>query len=102
MSGTKSISVENITPFAIWVFDGKQEHVIPFHEFPVLKKASVEDLMAPTLSHGFHLRWENIDVDIDLRSLNHLEDYPLYFESSNPAAHSKVAENSTEYNTKKD
>ncbi|MDP6631283.1 MAG: DUF2442 domain-containing protein [Kiritimatiellia bacterium] len=96
--GTSTISVENITPFGIWVNDGNREHVIPFSEFPCLKKASVADLMAPVLHHGFHLSWENLDIDIDLNSLDHLEDFPLYFESEAPAL-SAVAEERKEYST---
>ena len=102
MTGAMSISVENITPFAVWVFDGKKEYAIPFSEFPCLGKASVEELMHPELSHGFHLRWEALDIDIDLRSLDHLNDYPLYFEPATAAAQSKVAEEPLEYKTKRD
>jgi len=102
MSGNEFISVENITPFAVWVFDGKKEYAIPFSEFPCLGKASIDDLMHPVLFHGFHLRWEAMDVDIDLRSLNHLENFPLYFESPQATAHGKVAEESAGYTTKKD
>ena len=102
MSGIATISVENITPFAIWVFDGKKEYAIPFSEFPCLGKAPVEQLMNPVLTHGFHLRWEELDVDIDLRTLDHLEDYPLYFESSESTARSMVAEDIPEYKTKRD
>ncbi len=102
MSGTATISVENITPFAVWVFDGKKEYAIPFSEFPCLGKASVEQLMHPTLSHGFHLRWQELDVDIDLRSLDHLEDFPLYFESPESTARNMVAESAHEYKTKRE
>jgi hypothetical protein len=102
MSGTATISVENITPFAIWVYAGEKEYAIPFNEFPCLKKASIEDLMQPVLYHGFHLCWEKLDIDIDLRSLDHIEDYPLYFESADASKRSKVAEDSQEYKTKKD
>ena len=102
MTGTMSISVENITPFAVWVFDGKREYAIPFSEFPCLGKASVEELMHPTLSHGFHLRWESLDIDIDLRSLDHLNDYPLYFEPTTSIAQNKVAEKDPQYKTKRD
>lgn len=101
MSGNEFISVENITPFAVWVFDGKKEYAIPFSEFPCLAKAAIDDLMHPTLSHGFHLRWEELDIDIDLRSLDHLEDFPVYFEPRQASAQSKVAEESAEYKTKK-
>ena len=102
MSGTATISVENITPFAIWVFDGKKEYAIPFSEFPCLGKASVEQLIHPTLSLEFHLRWEELDIDIDLRSLDHLEDFPLYFESSESSARSMVAEEAPQYKIERD
>ena len=95
-----SISVENITPFAVWVFDGKREYALPFSEFPCLGKASVEELMHPTLSHGFHLRWEALDIDIDLRTLDRLDDHPLYFEPAALVAQSKVAEETPQYTTK--
>ena len=101
MSGTATICVENITPFAVWVFDGKKEYAIPFSEFPCLGKVPVEELMHPTLSHGFHLRWEKLDIDIDLRSLDHLEDFPIYFEPKEMPL-SAVAEDAPEYKTKKE
>jgi hypothetical protein len=99
--GSKSnVSVENITPFSIWISDGEKEYAIPFSEFPCLKKASVEELMHPALHHGFHLCWEKLDIDIDLRSLSHLEDFPLYFESKKQALHA-VAEDGVDYAVKK-
>ncbi len=91
--------VENITPFGVWFNDGTKEHFIPFSEFPCLKKASIEDLMHPVLYHGFHLCWEKLDIDIDLNSLDHLEDFPLYFEPSEPALLA-VAEEQAEYKIK--
>jgi len=95
-----SISVENITPFGVWLSDGKKEYAIPFSEFPCLKKAPVEQLMQPVLYHEFHLCWESLDVDIDLRSLSHLNDFPVYFESKKPALHA-VAEEDGVYAVKK-
>lgn len=96
----ESISVENITPFGVWLSDGKTEYAIPFSEFPCLKKAPVEALMNPVLYHGFHLCWESLDVDIDLRSLHHLKDFPLYFETDEPALHA-IAEESGCYNVQR-
>lgn len=100
MPGTNAISVENITPFGIWLSDGSKEYSIPFSEFPGLKKASVVDLMNPVLYHGFHLCWEHLDVDIDLNSLDNLDDLPVYFESDEVALMA-VAEESEKYSTKK-
>jgi len=98
---TNKISVENITPFGVWLSDGKTEYNIPFSEFPCLKNASVEDLMHPVLYHGVHLCWEKLDVDIDLTSLDHLEDFPVYFGPENTSL-TAVAEKPAEYKTKKD
>lgn len=94
--GTNTINVENITPFGIWVSDGKVEYAIPFSDFPCLKKASVEDLMNPVLYHGFHLCWEALDVDVDLSSLDHMDDFPIYFDSE-PSSLMAVAEKSDDY-----
>jgi hypothetical protein len=52
--------------------------------------------MNPVLYHGFHLCWEKLDIDIDLNSLDHLEDFPIYFEPENNALRA-VAENPEPY-----
>ncbi len=99
LPGTTTISVENISPFAIWVSDGNREYAIPFSEFPCLKKASIEDLMNPVVYHGFHLCWEKLDIDIDLNSLDNLDKLPLYFESEKSALLA-VAEETAQYSVK--
>jgi len=55
--------------------------------------------MNPVIYHGFHLCWEKLDIDIDLNSLDNLEEYPLYFEPEKSALLA-VAEESEAYSVK--
>jgi hypothetical protein len=76
-----SVSVEDITPYGIWIQVTGKEYFLDYENFPWFQEATVRQIHELTFSDGFHLRWPNLDVDIHLDSLTHLEQYPLIFES---------------------
>jgi hypothetical protein len=60
---------------------GDKEYLLPFAEYPWFAEAKAADIHNVELLHGIHLRWEMLDVDIELASLEVPAGYPLIYNS---------------------
>lgn len=76
---TSQAEVTNVSPFGIWILVQNQEYFLPYEEFPWFKEATIASIIDVKLIHGHHLHWPGLDVDIELESLNQLENYPLFY-----------------------
>lgn len=71
--------ITGISTHGIWVLIGEMEYHIPFSDYPALADAKISEIHQVDLLHGHHLRWDSLDVDIDLMALLSPECYPLVF-----------------------
>lgn len=71
------VSVENITPFGIWLFIKGREYLLNYEDFPFFKDQTLSSIQNVQLLHGFHLFWPELDVDLDIDNLENPEKYPL-------------------------
>jgi hypothetical protein len=71
--------VQNISNHGIWVLVKEQEYFMPFEQFPWFLKATVAQIYNLKFFHGHHLHWPDLDVDIELESLQYPEAYPLKY-----------------------
>ena len=69
--------VLNVSPHGFWLFAGGQEHFLSFDHFPWFRKASLEHLFHVEFSHGHHLYWPHLDVDLDVDRIAEPEKFPL-------------------------
>jgi hypothetical protein len=81
-----SVSVENITPFGIWLFVKGKEYFLSYEDYPYFKDQTLSAIQNVQLSHGYHLYWPQLDVDLEIDNLDHPEKYPL---RSSMKSHSK-------------
>ena len=72
-------SVENITPFGIWLFVNEREYFLDFIEYPIFKKQIISSIQNVKLLHGYHLYWPELDIDLELDNLENPEKYPLKY-----------------------
>ena len=72
-----SISVENITPFGIWVFTNGKEYFLSYEDYPYFKEQTLSSIQNVQLLHGHHLYWPDLDIDLEINNLEHPEKYPL-------------------------
>jgi len=70
-------SVENITPFGIWIFVKEKEYFLSYKEFPYFKDETLSSIQNVQLLHGYHLYWPDLDVDLEIDNLENPEKYPL-------------------------
>ena len=74
---TLSASIENITLFGIWINVKDKEYFLSYEDYPFFEDQTIKDIHNVTLIHGFHLRWPELDVDLDIDNLENPEKYPL-------------------------
>ena len=70
-------SVENITPFGIWLFIKEKEYFLSYKDYPYFKDQTLNSIQNVQLLHGFHLYWPELDVDLEIDNLENPEKYPL-------------------------
>lgn len=74
---TSRAEVQDITPHGIWLYAKGREFLLPFVEYPWFRDAAVAAVYNVRLMHQAHLHWPDLDVDLDIASLEHPKRYPL-------------------------
>jgi hypothetical protein len=74
---TLEVEVTNISIHGFWLLISEKEYFLPFVKFPWFKKSSIDDLQNVQLLHSTHLYWSVLDIDLDLDSIEHPDNYPL-------------------------
>ena len=69
--------VLNVSPHGFWLFVAEREYFLSFENFPWFRQATLGKLFNVELSHGHHLHWPELDVDLDLERIEHPERFPL-------------------------
>jgi hypothetical protein len=72
-----SASVENITPFGIWLFVKEKEYFLSYEDYPYFRDQTLKSIQNVRLLHGFHLYWPELDVDLETDNLENPDKYPL-------------------------
>ena len=72
-----SASVENISPFGIWLLVKGMEYFLSYESYPYFKDQTLRAIQSVQLLHGYHLYWEDLDVDLEIDNLENPEKYPL-------------------------
>lgn len=76
---TSQCEVTNISRLGFWVLIDDREYFVPFADYPAFQTASVKQIYGVERIASDQLYWPSLDVDIDLRSLEHPEAFPLVF-----------------------
>ena len=72
-----SASVENISPFGIWLLVKGTEYFLSYEAYPYFRDQTLRAIQGVQLLHGYHLYWPDLDVDLELDNLENPEKYPL-------------------------
>jgi Protein of unknown function (DUF2442) len=76
---TSPVEVQGISQFGVWLYVQGTEYFLSHKEFPWFEKARVSEIMNVKLINGDHLEWPDLDVDLELDSLEHPEEFPLKY-----------------------
>jgi hypothetical protein len=73
------VEIQGISNHGIWLYAGGGEYFLSYKSYPWLLNATVEQIYNVEFLFGFHLRWPDLDVDLELDALKHPEKYPLVY-----------------------
>ena len=73
------VEVSNISSHGFWLFMADKEFFLPYNQFPWFEDATVKQICDVQLLHGNHLFWPQLDVDLELDSLQNPDNYPLAY-----------------------
>ena len=76
---TSRVEILSVSPHGVWLYVSGKEYFLPYTEFPWFNDARLSEIEHVTLVHGRYLRWEELDVDLALDSLEHVDRYPLKY-----------------------
>lgn len=81
ISGTNILDWEitSINNLGIWILIENKEYFIPFADYQEFKNASLHQVLAVKFLPPSQLRWDEIDVDIELQALKQPEAFPLIY-----------------------
>jgi len=69
--------VVSINSTGLVVHINGEEYQIPFLRVPWFRNAKVEDVFDLRMNGLDEIRWDTLDIDLDIESLKHPEKYPL-------------------------
>lgn len=78
-TSTSAAEVVGISKFGVWVYAAGKEFFLPYEDFPWFRDAKVSSVYNLMFYNEFHLHWPDLDIDIDTRSIEHPENYPLIY-----------------------
>ena len=96
------VEIQGVSNHGIWLYVEGAEYFLPYSAYPWFLNATIEQIYNVELLFGFHLRWPELDIDLELDALKHPEKYPLaYSGGSGQGARSCVREKTTKKYGKK-
>ena len=76
------IQDQGISPHGFWLLTKEREYFLDFESFPWFKEAKIDQIFSVKLLNGHHLFWNELDVDLELDSLDDPERFPLVSKTS--------------------
>ncbi len=78
-ASTSKVEIANVSSQGIWIYVKGKEHFLSYKDFPWFKDARLSEIQEVRLIHGSFLRWECLDVDLALDSIENPGRYPLKY-----------------------
>jgi hypothetical protein len=98
---TSGVEVTNISKHGFWLLLSDQEIFLPFETFPWFRDAPVKKILRVELPSEHHLYWPDLDIDLEVESILHLERFPLASRVHEEGSHYADSKRSGGVNTKK-
>lgn len=74
------IEILDITQHGIWIYVQDKEYFLSYQKYPWFQNARIAEICNVQFTHGWHLYWPDLDVDLHVESLTNPEKYPLIYQ----------------------
>jgi hypothetical protein len=78
-STSAQVEVVQISAHGVWLWVSGAEYFLGYDRHPWFLNATVRQIHNVRLLHGRHLHWPDLDVDVEIDSLEHPDRYPLTY-----------------------
>ncbi len=72
-----SVSVRSIMPDGVFITVLGSDYYLSNNRMPWFRTAKASDIFNVKMLGDYGIRWDNLDVDLEIESLKHPELYPL-------------------------
>ena len=76
---TSKAEVTHVSKNGIWLFAKGREFILSYSEYPWFKEARLSELQNVEFVRGYHLYWKDLDVDLEIQSIENPGQYPLQY-----------------------
>lgn len=70
------VEVSHVSNGGIWLFVREREYFLPYAQYPWFKNAKLSQIQNVELIHGYHLYWKDLDIDLEIKSIESPGQYP--------------------------
>lgn len=74
---TSEVNVTNVSKHGFWMLGNGKEYFLSFEDFPWFRETTISQITNVRLLQPHHLYWPDLDVDLELESIENPENYPL-------------------------
>ncbi len=74
---TSAVEVTHVSRHGVWLLAGDRELFMPYDDFPWFKEAPIGKILNVEEPTPGHFYWPDLDVDLDVESIEHPERFPL-------------------------
>ncbi|MBI4467812.1 MAG: DUF2442 domain-containing protein [Acidobacteria bacterium] len=74
---TSVVEVTNVSKHGFWLLLDERELFLAFQHFPWFRDVPIGQLCNVERQHPHHLYWPDVDVDLEVESIDHPERFPL-------------------------
>ncbi len=74
---TSKVEVTHVSSHGVWLLADGQELFLSFDDFPWFKDAPIGKIMNVKQSVSGQFHWPDLDIDVEIKSIEHPENYPL-------------------------
>jgi len=74
---TSVVEVTHVSRHGFWLLLDDEELLVPFHEFPWFRDATIGQLSTVEWPAPDHLHWPELDVDLSVSSIRDPAAFPL-------------------------
>jgi hypothetical protein len=74
------VEIQGVSNHGIWLYAAGAEYFLSYESYPWFRDATIGQIYNVEFLFGAHLRWPDLDIDLELEALKHPENYPLVYQ----------------------
>ena len=78
---TSNVEIQDVRKNGIWLYCSGKEYFLSYDDYPWFLNATISQIYNVELKRGYHLRWPDLDVELELESLDQPGKFPLSYKN---------------------